>query len=517
MSRTKSTLKNLVTALIGQLSGMIIGFFARAFFLKYLSEEYLGLNSLFTNILTIFSLVELGVGPAMNFSLYKPLAEKNIPKIKSLMSLYKKAYIIIGICIAGISLLFTPFYTVFMDTVPDIPNLTLIYWLFALNTIVSYFFSYKRALIICDEKRYIDTTYHYIFNFFRNLLQIILLAATRNYILFLVIQVVFTFAENLGLSKKADKMYPYLKEKNIEPISKETTSEIRKNIGAMLIHKIGGMVVFSSDNIVLSKFVGLVSVGIYSNYYLIVDSLGQIISQIFTSVTASIGNLNASENESTKLEDILDKMFFLNFWVYGFCSCCLWVLFNPFISIWLGDNFLFDNFTVLIIVINFYLTGMRQSVQIFKEATGSFYYDRYKPIIESLINIVASIWLAKKIGVAGVFLGTIISTVTTCIWIEPYVLYKYVFKKSAKRYAGNFVIYTLISIAAAVITSFAANLVNIDSTLTAFIIKVIICAIMPNIIFILCYFKTDRFRFFIFLISGLLKKILSNIKIIVNR
>lgn len=506
MSRTKSTLKNLATALIGQLLGIIIGFFSRSLFLKFLNEEYLGLNGLFTNILTIFSLVELGVGPAMNFSLYKPLAEKNISKIKSLMSLYKKAYIIIGVCIAIISLLFTPFYTVFMDTVPDIPNLNLIYWLFALNTVVSYFFSYKRALIICDEKRYIDTAYHYIFYFLRNILQIIMLAETKNYILFLVIQVVFTFAENFELSKKADKMYPYLREDNIEPVSKETTEEIKKNIGAMLIHKIGGMVVFSSDNIILSKFVGLASVGLYSNYYLIISSLKEIITQIFTSVTASIGNLNASENESGKLENILDKMFFLNFWIYGFASCCLWVLFNPFISIWLGDNFLFNDFTVMIIVVNFYFTGMRQSVQIFNEATGTFYYDRYKPIIESVINIFASIWLAKKMGVAGVFLGTIISTVTTCIWIEPYVLYKYTFKKSAKGYAGNFVVYTLLSIAAAVITSCVANFVSIDNALTAFIIKVIICLIVPNIFFLLCYHKTDRFKFFISLISEILKK-----------
>lgn len=508
MSRTKSSIQNLITGVLGQILGILIGLIVRTVFLKFLTEEYLGLNSLFANILTIFSLVELGVGPAMNFSLYKPLAEKNIQKIKSLMALYKKAYIIIGICIAVISLIFTPFYTIFMDTVPDIPNLNLIYWLFALNTVVSYFFSYKRALIICDEKRYVDTTYHYIFNILKNIFQIIFLAATKNYILFLVIQVAFTFAENFGVSQKADKMYPYLKENNIEPISEETSNEIKKNIGAMLIHKIGGMVVFSSDNIIMSKFVGLVSVGIYSNYYLIIDSLGQIITQIFTSVTASVGNLNASENESIKLEDILNKMFFLNFWIYGFCSCCLWVLFNPFISIWLGDNFLFNDFTVMIIVINFYLTGMRQSVQIFKEATGSFYYDRYKPIIESVINIVASIWLAKKIGVAGVFLGTVISTVTTCIWIEPYVLYKYTFKKSAKGYAGNFVVYTLISITAAVITSCAANFVSIENALAAFIIKIIICILIPNLFFLLCYFKTDKFRFFISLIWKLKKNII---------
>ena len=180
MSRTESSLKNLYAALIGQAAGILISFFSRRVFVDTLSREYLGLSGLFANILTIFSLAELGVGSAMNFSLYKPLAEKNIPLIKSLMRLYRKAYIAIGCAIAVIALCFTPFYTVFMDSVPDIDNLTVIYWLFALNTAVSYFFSYKRALIICDEKRYIATVYRYGFYFAMSIVQIIVLCASRD-------------------------------------------------------------------------------------------------------------------------------------------------------------------------------------------------------------------------------------------------------------------------------------------------------------------------------------------------
>ena len=200
MSRTDSSLKNLWTAWIGQAAGIIVSFIARIIFLQCLNEEYLGLNGLFSNILTIFSLVELGVGSSMNFSLYRPLARKDIERIKSLMSLYQKAYIFIGILIGLIGLLFTPFYTVFMDTIPDIPKLTIIYWLFAVNTVISYFFSYKRALIICDEKRYIATIYRYAFYILLNIAQIIALLLTQNYILFLILQVLFTFAENVLFS-----------------------------------------------------------------------------------------------------------------------------------------------------------------------------------------------------------------------------------------------------------------------------------------------------------------------------
>lgn len=445
MSRTDSSLKNLVTAWVGQAAAIIVSFIARIIFLRCLNEEYLGLNGLFTNILTIFSLVELGVGPAMNFSLYRPLARNDTEQVKSLMALYRKAYILIGCMIGVIGLLFTPFYTVFMDTVPDIPRLTLIYWLFVANTAISYFFSYKRALIICDEKRYIATVYRYVFYILLNIAQMAALLITRDYILFLLLQVAFTLAENIGISKKADQMYPYLREKDISPVPRETGNEIRKNIGAMLIHKVGGMVVFSSDNLILSKFVGLRAVGLYSNYYLVTDALNKIFSQVFTSLTASIGNLNASDRreDRVKLEATFDKVFFADFWIYGFAACCLWVLFNPFISLWLGDSLLFDKFTVLIIVVNFYLTGMRKAVLTFWEATGTFYYDRYKPLFEITINLVTSVWLAKRIGAAGVFLGTIISTVSTCLWIEPHVLYKHVFHKRAGRYAARWIVYTL--------------------------------------------------------------------------
>lgn len=498
MSRTESSLKNLIAAFGGQLLGIIISFVARIVFLRCLNEEYLGLNGLFSNILTIFSLVELGVGPAMNFALYKPLAEHDTERVKSLMALYRKAYVAIGCAIAVIGLAFTPWYTILMDEVPDIPNLTLIYWLFAANTVVSYFFSYKRALIICDEKRYIATIYRYGFYVLLNVAQIIVLLLTRNYILFLVLQVLFTLLENVGISRKADKMYPYLREKKAEPLPKETVGGIKKNIGAMVFHKIGGMVVMSTDNLILSRYVGLVAVGLYSNYFLITDALNKVIGQLFDSVIASVGNLNASDTaeDRIKLERTFNRTFFANAWIYGFCACCLWALFNPFISLWLGDKLLFDDFTVLIIVINFYLTGMRKATQTFRSATGAFYYDRYKPIAESAINIIASIILAKCMGTAGVFLGTIVSTVTTCIWVEPYVLYKHVFHKSARRYAIMFLIYMSVTIMACALTSLLAGMIQAGNAFWAFVLKAIICLTVPNLLFFALSFRTDGFRYF---------------------
>ena len=489
--------------------GIVVSFVARLVFLRCLNEEYLGLNGLFSNILTIFSLVELGVGPAMNFALYKPLAEHDTERVKSLMTLYRKAYILIGCVIAVIGLAFTPFYTLLMDEVPDIPNLTLIYWLFAANTVVSYFFSYKRALIICDEKRYIATIYRYGFYCLLNVVQIVELLLIRNYILFLALQVLFTFLENVGISRKADKMYPYLREKKSEPLPRKTVKDIKKNIGAMVFHKIGGMVVMSTDNLILSRYVGLVAVGLYSNYFLITDALNKIIGQLFDSVVASVGNLNASEADvdRAKLEKTFDRAFFANAWIYGFCACCLWVLFNPFISLWLGERLIFDDFTVLIIVINFYLTGMRKAALTFRSATGAFYFDRYKPLAESAINIIASIILAKQMGTAGVFLGTIISTVATCIWVEPYVLYKHVFHKKAVGYVVAFLIYAVVTVFACTVTSLLAGVIHIGNLYISFAVKMMVCLTVPNLIFLVLSCRTDRFQYFI----GLARNVLNGV------
>lgn len=232
------------------------------------------------------------------------------------------------------------------------------------------------------------------------------------------------------------------------------------------------------------------------------------------SITASIGNLNAlhTEKNTEKLEKTFDRIFFLNFWIYGFCTCCLLVLFNPFIALWLGDNLLFDDFTVFVIVVNFYLYGMRKSAVTFSEATGAFYYDRWKPIFESVINIVASIILAKKLGTAGVFLGTIISTLSTCIWVEPYVLYKHVFQKSARKYAVHFVLYTLLSLAACVLTSFLANCLTISNVFLSFICKCFLCLIIPNLLFLICFHKTEYFQFFMNLIRSIIKQFLEKLK-----
>lgn len=500
--RSKSSAKNLVVALIGQAFGLIISFIARIIFVKFLSDEYLGLNGLFTNLLTMLSLVELGVGSALVYSLYKPLADGDNEKVKSLMDLYRKAYNIIGGVVLIIGILFIPFYRYLISEVPSISHLDFIYILFVLNTAISYFYSYKRSLIICDQKRYIATIYRYVFYFLLNVFQIIVLFLTHNYILYLITQVVFTWLENICISIKADRMYTYLNDKNIKKLDKKELNTISKNVRAMLFHKIGGVVVNSTDNILISKLVGLIAVGMYSNYYLITSALDTITAQFFNAITASVGNLGACTN-SKKVKETFNTTFFLNYLIYGVITVCLLILFNPFIEVWLGKKYLFDFGVVLVITICFYLKGIRKTCLTFKDALGLFWQDRYKPIIESIINLVASIILGIKYGVLGIFMGTIISTVTTSLWIEPYVLYKYYFKENIIDYLYRFIKYTLVVVLTYLIVQKIVILISIDGIL-GLLIKGVVSLILSILIMTIVFIKTNEIKH--------MKKIFKDIK-----
>lgn len=497
MTRTQASLKNLITAFIGQAAGILISFIARRAFLDCLDEQYLGISGLFSNILTVLSLAELGVGTAMTFALYKPLAENDIPLIKSLMRFYKRAYNAIGAAVLVLAVLFVPVYPFFMDEVPDIPHLTAIYLLYAANTGISYFFTYKRTLIICDQKRYVATIYRYGFFFALNIAQIAVLYATRNYLLFTAVQLLFTVLENIAVSRAADRMYPYLREKDISPLPEELFCDIKKNVGAMLMHKIGGIVVLSTDNILISKLVGIASTGIYSNYYLITNALEKIIAQVFTSMSAGVGDLNAAEKDKSRLMTSFYRVFFMSFWIMGFSFVCLVCLFNPFICLWLKtDSLIFGMDTVVLISAVFFLTGMRKTVLTYREAAGAFYYDRCKPIAESIVNIIASVALARVIGVSGIFLGTVISTLTVCIWVEPYVLFKHVFKASPKKYFCRLLLYTAVTGAVCALTYFVCGLITIASPLWNFIARAIVSILLPNIIFLALFGRSEEFKFF---------------------
>lgn len=493
MSRIDNSLKNIKFGTIGFLFSYVFTFVTRKIFVVFLSIEYLGLNGLFSSILSMLSLAELGIGTAICFSLYKPLAFGETEKIQALMQFYKNAYTIIGLLVLGIGLSLIPILPSLVGEVPDIPHINIIYSLFILDSSVSYFLSYKRTILVADQKRYIDTNYYYGFQVLKSLFQILVLFFTSNFILFLLIAVGTTILENIVIRNKINTLYPYLKKMEKRALAQEEKTQIRKNVYALTFHKIGGVVVNGTDSILMVKFVSLASAGINANYVMITSALGKVMRILFNSLTASIGNL-AAEKQAEGSKPFFDQLNFLSAWIYGFSAISLLALFNPFISLWLGPEYLFEQKTVFVIVLNFYLTGMLMPIRTFNSSMGLFWYDRYKPIFESLINLGFSIYLVVKVGLVGVLIGTTISTLTTCFWFEPYVLYRYGFEKPVYRYFLNYMRSTVITIAIGFVTLLGVSVIRLDNhPFVDFLGSMCFCALIPNLLYLLVYFRNVEF------------------------
>jgi len=500
-SRTKNSIRNMVSSWGGQFLGIGFSFVSRTIFINILGAEYLGINGLFSNILSMLALAELGVGSAITYSLYKPLASKDENKIKALMGLYATAYRMIGCIVAVIGLALVPFLENIIKEKPDIPHLTIIYLMFLASSVVSYFFTYKNSLIIADQKQYVITIYSYGFSLVQNIAQIIILMLTRNFLWYLAIQIACGFLSNFFMAKKVDHVYPFLHEGAKVYLDKESKKSLFKNIGAIILHKIGTVIVFGTDNILISIFVGVYWVGLYSNYIMIMGIVNNFINSIFSSVTASVGQLNAKES-SEKIYSVFNTAFFLNFWIYSFCAVSFWVLFNPFITMWIGSQYVMDKEIVLMIVVNFFVTGMRRTVLTYKETMGLFWQDRFKPLCESAINLIASVILVTKLGIIGVLLGTFISTMTTCFWVEPYILYKYGFQKNVRTHFGKYILYTVVAVVTALLTEMACS---IFTTYTFFSIvgRAIFCLLIPNMMITMLFFRTKEFTHVYGIVKGL--------------
>lgn len=500
--RARKSMKNISYALIGQISALLISFILRMVFVRSLGKDYLGIDSLFVSIVSMLSLAELGVGSAINYSLYRPISENNVERIKSLMFFYKNIYKKIGIAIFVIGISITPI--IIKSAEGNINNVGIYFILFVVNSSISYFYSYKKTLVIADQHRHITIIYRYSFYFIMVLIQLIILLVWKNYFLYLVIMLIFTFLENFFMSKKADQLYPYLKEKDVNPLDKNIKKEILKNTYAMSFHKIGGVVVNSTDNIVITKFLGLSVVGMYSNYLLITNSLNMIFGQIFSSIIASIGNLGVEESEE-RVETTFNAVFFYCFFIVSFSTVMLYILLNPFIRIWVGSSYILNNTIVIFICINFFIVQIRRAVLTFRDALGLYWFDRYKPIIESVLNIFLSVFFVQMLGLSGVLIGTILSMVLTSVWIEPYILYKHAFNKKPYRYFVKLAFYSSVTFIFAIIITILKNrilLLELNNNLIEFMIILLVSVFTYVILFVAIFFRNDY-----------LKKILKKLKV----
>lgn len=505
--RKKSSFKNMITAVSSNVLTIIVGLVAQAVFIKILGSEYLGLNGLFSNVISMLGIVELGMGSAIIYNMYKPIAEENHEKIKSLMQFYKKSYRIITLIISIIGIMIIPFikYIVDIESVTVGINVYLVYILFLLETICSYILSYKRSMLYADQKEYITNIIHMGYTILVNTMQLTFLYFTHDYYLYLIIKVMMRLVENIVISSYVNRRYSYLLDNNVTKLDSKTEKDIFQKIRALFFHKIGTFIVSGTDNIIISKYLGLVTVGLYSNYYMIINAVQTVINHIIQATRASVGNLLVTESK-TKQFDIFNKIRFVNFWISCFSSICIFVIMDSFITIWIGYKFVLPTKVLLVLVINFFIVSSRSTYGAFKEAAGIFYEDRFVPIIESLLNIVLSIIFVKKFGLMGVFMGTIGSGLVLWCYSYPKYVYNKLFGRKISDYMKETIYYFIIFILIAGFTYSLAILISFDNVYLQFISNVLIALIVPNVIMLLLFSKDENFKYFINMLKGLKKR-----------
>ncbi len=493
----------MIFSVIANALTILIGFVVQKVFLSVLGTEYLGVNSLYNNIISMLAIADLGIGTAIVYNLYSPIAHKNVEKIKSLMRFYRNTYRFIALIIFLIGLLVMPFLPIIVGhTTISQFELSVLFLLFLIDTVVSYLLSYKRSLLYADQKIYITSIVHLGYLVIMNTLLVMSLLLTANFYLFLIIKIVMRFLENLVISVIANKKYPYLKETNVKKIQKRTVNDIILKVKGLIFHKLGSFFVLGTDNIIISMFLGVAVVGLYNNYYLVIYALTTLIGQGFTSFTASVGNLLTTESKEKSYE-VFKRIRFLNFWVSAYTATSVLTVMESFISGWYGSEYLLSTTVLIMIVLNYYLTVMRYNISIFKEAAGIFHEDRYIPILESFINIVASLIFLKFFGLAGVFMGTIMSSLLLHLYSYPKYVFKPLFNQRRKDYFQAIVKYFAIFVVVAILTYGVCSLITISNMFLKVVVNIVISLLIPNFIYFILFRHDEEFIYF----KNLYKKI----------
>lgn len=493
LERSKNAIRNTSFGVINKIVMIIFPFIVRTVFIHTLGAEFLGMNSLFTSILTVLSLAELGFGNAIVFSMYKPIAEDDIDTINALLYYYRKIYHYIGsvMLIVGIALI--PLLPSLINgTYPNTINLTLVYLIYLLNSVLSYFmFGYLGAIISSHQREDILSKVNIVICSIMYFIQILVLVLGENYYAYLTILPIFTIINNLTTAYIAKKTYPQYYPKG--RLCVNLKKDIRQKIGGLVISKLTNVTRNSFDSIFISMYLGLLDTAIYNNYYYILNSISAILIIVPTSINAGAGNSVAMESVRKNYND-MNRVNFLYMWIAGWFSVCMLCLFQPFMRLWVGENYLFPLSTVILLCIYFYSLKMGDIRSVYVGACGIWWEVRYRAIIEALVNIILNWILGKYFGVAGIITATLVSLLLINFLWGSTMIFKYYFVDINPRdyYLRNIINFIITCIAAFV--TFKICVLIQDKGIISFLVKTVICMVIPNIIFLLFYYKTSYYK-----------------------
>lgn len=506
-SRSEHSIKNSMFAVMTQGVSSVLSFVCRTVFIYVLGKAYLGFSGLFGDLLTLLSLAELGVGSAIVYSMYRPVATGDQRKIAALLNLYKNLYRYIGIVVLVVGVSLTPFLDFFISDLPDIPELQLIYLLFLANTVCSYFFTYNRSILITDQRSDIISIITMATLVGNNLVQMGVLLIFKNYIAYLVVQICFTLINNIAITIYVKKHYKFLNTYKNEKLDAETKTQIFGNVKAMVFSKISSTIVTFTDNILISKFVSTILLGLYSNYVLIQSIIRTMLRQVFTAVVGSVGNLVATEDEG-RIYESFKKIFFVNYILVTFCVGMYFAIITPFITLWVGEDYLLGFGISLMIVLNMYLRQIRNTLLAFIDAFGAYVDIKKKCIAEAIINLVVSLTLVipMKMGIVGVLLGTTISNMSTNFWFEPYVIIKKKMHHTQSEYYRLFTEYFFITVGTSAVGYYLCNHVITLGGFAGLILKMVTAAVIIIVVNILVFYRSEEFKYLLDKTTRFVKK-----------
>jgi O-antigen/teichoic acid export membrane protein len=495
MGRVRSAAKNIAFGQIGNFITLVLNFIMKTVFIAHLGDTLNGVNGLYTSILSALSMAELGIGTALNYSLYKPVAKGDIRKIKSYMQLYKRAYRIIGIVIAVIGLAISPLlpYLVKQPQGVTTRDLTLYYFIFLFNTVSTYFVAYKYSLVNAEQKNYIQTNIISVTKMITVTLQIAVILATNNYYVYLLTAALVELLQKIFVSIYLNRRYPYLKDKDVEKLSREETGEIVTKTKALVFHKVGDVARLQTDSMIISGFINITLSGFVDNYNMVLNSVANVVNIFFNSVLSSFGNLIATESREKQYQ-VFKVYRFAACWIYGLAALGFSMLLTPLITLWVGAERTLDFSVVGCILIDFYFKGDRIVLSNFKTAAGVFEQDKYLALIQGLVNLIISIVLVQKIGLVGVYIGTIISGLIANI-TKPVIIYKVILDKPVKEYFMDSVKYILVMLVTFLLLAGIKQAVMPEITKLSFGIMFVIICVVFNAIFLGLFGRTEEFRY----------------------
>lgn len=503
-TRTQYAKRNIISGMINKIITLGLPFISRTFIVYILGAQYLGLNSLFTSILQMLNLAELGFSSAIVFSMYKPMAEGNDEKVCALLNLYKWVYRIIGVVVLIIGLVLLPFLNIFINSeIPSDVNIHTLFLIYLINTILGYLmYSYRSSILVASQRNDIVTRINTIVILLQNVIQMLFLFVTKNYYVYIIIMPVCTVLNNLFVAYITKNNYPQYECKG--KLERTELHKLKYQISGLMISKVCSTSRNSLDSIIISSMIGLVPVAIYGNYYYIMSGVQSIMSIITTSISASVGNSIVTETKEKNYKDMM-KFMFLYAWLAGICVNCLLNLYQPFMKIWMGEDMLFSFDIVIAFCIYFYSITLGDVRTVYMTSTGLWWESRYRSVMETISNLVLNILLGKLFGVIGVIIATIISLLIVNFGYGSHIIFKYYFQNGkAKQYYLTHIYCILIVFFSCVCSYFLCGLFN-ASGISELVINGIISVLVSNIIYLIFYRKMEVFKDSVMFIKNILR------------